>query len=124
MATPPSELHVITAAKNLVTYLFQVLERAPKKYRYSLIGRLENKGVDVIESLYSANAYKLGEEKRKEKQKNAQLSLFIIDYEVNLAIECGCLTLHQGEVAAKGIRICSKLLKNWTTSDEQRLLAK
>ena len=36
MATPPSELRAITAAKNLAAYLFQVLERAPKKFRYSL----------------------------------------------------------------------------------------
>jgi hypothetical protein len=53
MATPPSELRVITAAKNLATYLFQVLERAPKKFRYSLITRLENKSLDVVEALYA-----------------------------------------------------------------------
>jgi hypothetical protein len=61
MATPPSELRVITAAKNLATYLFQVLERAPKKFRYSLITRLENKSLDVVEALYAANVVKLGE---------------------------------------------------------------
>jgi hypothetical protein len=53
MATPPSELRVITAAKNLTTYLFQALERAPKKFRYSLITRLENKSLDVVEALYA-----------------------------------------------------------------------
>jgi hypothetical protein len=53
MATPPSELRVITGAKNLATYLFQALERAPKKFRYSLIARLENKSLDVVEALSS-----------------------------------------------------------------------
>jgi hypothetical protein len=53
MATPPSELRVITAAKNLATYLFQVLEKAPKKFRYSIITRLENKSLDVVEALYA-----------------------------------------------------------------------
>jgi hypothetical protein len=61
MATPPSELRVITAAKNLATYLFQVLERAPKKSRYSLITRLENKSLDVVEALCAVNVVKLGE---------------------------------------------------------------
>jgi hypothetical protein len=76
MATPPSELRVITAAKNLATYLFQVLERAPKKFRYSLITRLENKSLDVVEALYAANVTKLGEAKRLDEQKeNSALTL-------------------------------------------------
>jgi hypothetical protein len=124
MATPPSELRVITAAKNLATYLFQVLERAPKKFRYSIITRLENKSLDVVEALYAANVAKLGEAGRLDEQKKARLALFVLDYEANLAIECGCLTLHQGEVAAKAIRDCAKLLAGWVSSDEKRLAAR
>jgi hypothetical protein len=60
MATPPSELRAITAAKNLVTYLFQALDRAPKKFRYSLIARLENKSLDVVEALYAAQRHEIG----------------------------------------------------------------
>lgn len=85
----------------MTRYLFQILERAPKKFRYSWITRLENKSLDVVESLYAANIRKLGDPKRREEQEKTRLSLFVLDYEANVAVECGCLTLHQGKVLAK-----------------------
>jgi hypothetical protein len=78
MATPPSELRVITAAKNLATYLFQVLEKAPKKFRYSLITRLENKSIDVVEALYAANVAVLGDSKRRKRQEQTRLSFLAL----------------------------------------------
>ena len=41
MATPPSELKVITSAKNLNSYLFKALDNAPKKFRGTIIARLK-----------------------------------------------------------------------------------
>lgn len=41
MSTPPSELKVITSAKNLNSYLFKMLDNAPKKFRGTIIARLK-----------------------------------------------------------------------------------
>lgn len=41
MSTPPSELKVITSAKNLNSYFFNMLANAPKKFRGTIIARLK-----------------------------------------------------------------------------------
>jgi hypothetical protein len=55
MSTPPSELKVITECKRLNEYVFHVTEKSPRKYRYSLVDRMDNLCLDVISLLYEAN---------------------------------------------------------------------
>ena len=51
-----SELMVITKAKDLITYLFQISENAPKKFRFTLISKMQNSALNVLEDLILANA--------------------------------------------------------------------
>lgn len=49
------DLMVIAASKKLAEHIFRVGQRAPKQYRFSLIGRLQNLSLDIVGLLYRAN---------------------------------------------------------------------
>ncbi len=50
-----SELSVITKAKDLCSYVMTVTDKSPKRFRFTLVSRMQNYALDVIESLYYAN---------------------------------------------------------------------
>ncbi len=50
-----NELSVISKAKNLCAYIMTVTERSPKRFRFTLVSRLQNYSLDVITALISAN---------------------------------------------------------------------
>lgn len=50
-----SELSVITKAKDLCSYIMTVTDKSPKRFRFTLVSRMQNYGLDVIENLISAN---------------------------------------------------------------------
>lgn len=69
--TKKSELIVITETKRLIYYVFVVTEKSPKKYRYSVVIRIHNILLDIIELLYVANSITLGDDLRYKKTKRS-----------------------------------------------------
>ena len=54
----PSEFNVIVKAKDLVKHTFTITnstERFPKKYRFTLVNRIQDKAVDIYECAIEAN---------------------------------------------------------------------
>ena len=54
----PSEFNVIVKAKDLVKHTFTIAnstERYPKKYRFTLVNRIQEKAVDIYEMTLEAN---------------------------------------------------------------------
>ena len=54
----PSEFNVIVKAKDLVKHTFTITnstERYPKKYRFTLVNRIQDKAVDIYEMTLEAN---------------------------------------------------------------------
>ena len=47
-----SDLYVIT--KVITEYIITVTEKSPKKFRFTLVARLQNYCLDVVENLYLA----------------------------------------------------------------------
>ena len=50
-----SELSVITKAKDLCSYIMTITDNSPKRFRFTLVSRLQNYGLDIIEYLIKAN---------------------------------------------------------------------
>ena len=79
--TNKSELSVITKAKELCSYVMTVTEKSPKRFRFTLVSRMQNYALDVIENLYIANEIYVPAgrrdqaEKRQSYQQQAQTSL-------------------------------------------------
>ena len=54
----PTEFNVIVKAKDLVKHTFTITnstERYPKKYRFMLVNRIQDKAVDIYECVLEAN---------------------------------------------------------------------
>lgn len=56
------ELTVITKSKDLCRYILTVTEKSPKRFRFTLTGRMQNLALDIIEQAYRANDIYLSEQ--------------------------------------------------------------
>lgn len=115
---PPQdrEMAVFTRAKKLSEYIFVITEKSPKKFRWSIITRLQNTSTDVIELLYRAN-YSRGEE-RLEYQKSAQVSLSLLDFYAETARAKHAITNRQTAVIARLLDEVKRLLSGWKKSTQ------
>lgn len=50
-----SELKVITASKNLASYVMTITQSALKQFRFSLVAKLQTYVLYVVENLYRVN---------------------------------------------------------------------
>ncbi len=113
---PPKdrEMAVFTNAKKLSEYIFVITEKSPKKLRWSIISRLQNNSVELIECLYRANYEKDGE--REKSQKEALVKLSVLDYYSETAYRMRAITLKQVKVIALQNSEIKKLLHGWIRS--------
>jgi hypothetical protein len=69
----PSEFNVIVKAKDLVKHTFTITnstERYPKKYRFTLVNRIQEKAVDIYEMTLEANELDLRQaDEHRQRQK-------------------------------------------------------
>ena len=50
------ELFAITKVKDLGNYIYIITDKSPKKFQFTLVSKLQNLSIDVIENLYRANS--------------------------------------------------------------------
>ncbi|MCH5152202.1 MAG: four helix bundle protein [Clostridiales bacterium] len=113
------EMAVFTCAKKLSEYIFVITEKSPKKFRWSIITRLQNASVDIIENLYRAN-FEREAENRIAYQKSALVSINLVDFFAETARSKGAINLHQTSVIAKQIVECKKLLNGWVKATKNK----
>ena len=124
--TNKSELTVIVKAKELCSYIMTVTDKSPKRFRFTLVSRMQNYALDVIEKLYTANeVFVQGPQqepaqKRLGLQQEAQTSLRLLGYIAQLAMEQQCILLKQYEQISRLIYDCRNLLGAWEKSDRKR----
>lgn len=86
MEHKPSELTVITKAKDLCSYVMTITQKSPKQFRFTFISRMQNLSLDVIKALYRANDTFVtkesisAREKRLEFQHQAMTDLKLLAY--------------------------------------------
>lgn len=108
------EMAVFTAAKKLAEYIFVVTEKSPKKLRWSIVTRLQNSSVELIEYLYRANTEQ--GEKRADFQKQAQTALSLIDFYSETARCMQAITIRQTGIIARQLYEIKKMLNGWMRS--------
>lgn len=112
------EMAVFTHAKKLSEYVFVITERSPKKFRWSIVSRLQNTSIDVIENLYRAN-YEHDVALRLKYQTGAAVSLNLLDFYAETAKTKQAISLRQMAILARGITERKKLLSGWIKSTKQ-----
>lgn len=128
MTSDKRELTVITKSKDLCRYVLTVTEKSPKRFRFTLVSRMQNLTLDVIEQTYRANEiYMAGPDREAAKrqrldlQHSALISVKLLGYMALLAREQGAILPKQFEQIAKLVHDCQNLLGAWINSDRKRL---
>ena len=127
MAAYQSELAVITKAKDLCSYVMTVTDKSPKRFRFTLVAKLQNYALDIIENLYRANKVfvKAGDREKSQQridfQHQALTELKLLGYMAQLSMEQGCILPKQYEQITKKIHDCQNMLGAWLNSDRKRL---
>ena len=127
MAAYQSELAVITKAKDLCSYVMTVTDKSPKRFRFTLVAKLQNYALDIIENLYRANEVfvKAGDREKSQQridfQHQALTELKLLGYMAQLSMEQGCILPKQYEQITKKIHDCQNMLGAWLNCDRKRL---
>jgi hypothetical protein len=101
-------------------------EKSPKRFRFTLVWRMQNYALDVIENLYIANEIYVQAgrrdraEKRQAYQQKAQTGLRLLGYIAQLAMEQQCILPKQYEQITRKGYDCRNLLGAWMVSDRKR----
>lgn len=121
------ELAVIVKAKDLGSYVFTVTDKSPKKFRFTLVTRLQNTCLDIIENLYYANSvYVKGKEdyahigKRNAYQKRAYVKVKMLLYFALIARENQCILSKQYEQISTQAYGVNRMITAWARSDLRR----
>lgn len=120
-----SELQVVTSAKNLCSYVLIATNKSPKTFRFTLVSRLQNLTLNIIENIYRANEIFVQSknlqnmQKRLEFQHSALTDIKILTYMALLAREQGCILPKQYEQISKLASDCQYLLGAWIKSDKR-----
>ncbi len=120
-----SELMVITKSKDIVNYVFTISENAPKKFRFTLITRMNNASLDILENLIMANEILLSDNDTQRKQRSelqhiAIAKLKVLDALAMTSREQNCILPKQFEVLSRQITDCLRLTRAWINSDKNR----
>lgn len=127
MAQTQSELQVITFAKNLCNYVMTITQKSPKQFRFSLIGRLQEYVLDIVEELYYANdiyvtpSSRAGWAQRQAHQRKAMSTLKLLSWVAQISMEQGTIQPKQFQQISEQCRNAQNLLGAWIISDQKRL---
>lgn len=113
-----SDLYVMTKTKDLAKYIITVTEKSPKRFRFTLVVRLQNYILSAIERIYLANETRI-KEQRLALQNDAKTLLSMLDYFAQIAYEQECILFRQYEQIAKQQAECLLYLNRWIASTEK-----
>ena len=109
------------------SYVFTVTDKSPKKFRFTLVTRLQNTCLDIIENLYYANSvYVKGKEdythigKRNAYQKRAYVKVKMLLYFALIARENQCILPKQHEQISTQAYEVNRMITAWARSDLRR----
>ncbi len=118
-----SDLYVITKVKDLAKYIITVTEKSPKKFRFTLVTRLQNYVLDCLEMLLLANA-EHNYETRLVYQDKARSLLSLLGYFAEIASDQECILFRQYEQISKQLADCLLYLGRWIASTTSKMSSK
>lgn len=123
-----SDLNILIKCRKLLEYIFIITEKSPKKFRFTLISRLQNGALSIMEHLIRANEVYVKDKtqensyrKRLGYQEEAMIDIKVLGYMAMIAREQECILPRQQEQIAAQLSECRKMLWAWMLSDKKRL---
>ena len=124
------DLSVITKAKEVCSYILTITDKSPKRFRFTLVSRLQNYSLTIIEKLILANEIYVCNNRqevdenalseRRRLQKSAMTHIKLLAYIAQVSMEQQCILPKQYEQITKKLYNCQNLLGAWVKSDAKR----
>lgn len=119
-----AELTAITKAKDLCHVVLEVTDKSPKRYRFTLVSRMQNLSLEIIEKLYRANEVYVRDqtsfERRLTLQHEAITAVKLLGYMSLIAREQQAILPKQYERVSKLVSDCQNLTGAWINADRKR----
>ena len=120
-----TELKVILKAKELAEHTLRVTSNCntyPKKYRFSLVDKMQNKSLDIYEYLHEANRtdLKLFARERSELQTKAILNCEILLFYIELSYKLNIINDRRMEYWSNMVSDIKHMAIAWRSKDKQR----
>ena len=120
-----TELKVILKAKDLAEHTFRVTSncnRYPKKYRFSLVDKMQNKALEIYEYLYEANRTDLKNYKkeRSELQTKAITHCDELLFYIELSMKLEIISVKSMDYWSKMVSDIKHMAIAWRTKDKGR----
>lgn len=123
-----NELSIMIKSRKLIEYIFTITEKSPKKFRFTIVSRLQDGSLSIIEHLIRANEIYIKDpsqtesyRKRLNYQREAMIDMKVLGYMAMIAREQECILPRQQEQIAQQLSECRKMLWAWMLSDKKRL---
>ena len=123
----PSEFNFIVKAKDLVKHTFAITnstERFPKKYRFTLVNRIQDKAVDIYECAIEANELDLrdAQEYRERQKLQAKALTYCKEllFFIELSQEMGFISMSSSEYWSKMALEVKYMITAWKKRDKTR----
>ena len=119
------ELRVILKAKELAKHTLIITSncnRYPKKYRFSLVDKMQNKALAIYEHLYEANRtdLRLYPKERSELQTKAITKCDELLFYIELSMELNIINNKSTEYWSKMVSDIKHMAIAWRTKDKER----
>lgn len=119
------ELKVIIKAKQLATHTFKLTinaNRYPKKLRYSLVDKMQNKCMEIYENLHEANRTDIGHFKRQRQELQTRAITYCdqLLYYIELSYELKIIDKKCMEYWSKMVCDVKHMAIAWRTTDSKR----
>ena len=119
------ELRVILKAKELAKHTLIITSncnRYPKKYRFSLVDKMQNKALEIYEHLYEANRtdLRLYPKERSELRTKAITKCDELLFYIELSMELNIINNKSTEYWSKMVSDIKHMAIAWRTKDKER----
>lgn len=120
-----TELKVILKAKDLAEHTLRVTSncnRYPKKYRFSLVDKMQNKALEIYEFLYEANRtdLKTCKAERSELQTKAITHCDELLFYIELSMKSEIISVKSMEYWSRMVSDIKHMAIAWRTNDKGR----
>lgn len=119
------ELQVIIKAKELAAHTLIVTSNArryPKKYRFSLVDKMQNKSLDIYEALYEANRTDILRFKKERLEKQTEAITYCDEmlFYIELSHQINIINSQSMEYWSKMVSDIKHMTVAWRTKDRER----
>jgi hypothetical protein len=119
------ELQVIVKAKELAKHTLVITSNAnryPKKYRFSLVDKMQNKCLNIYEALYEANRTDIRDFKRDRLELQTQAITYCDEllFYIELSYDLHIINMGSTEYWSKMVTDIKHMTIAWRTKDKKR----